>query len=592
MNVHTKPAKPRAVPAPESEASPIAPDCSGQDFYALDRGLRELLALYLPADVLAHLEPHFKRLGVLAGGRLDELARIADKNGPVLHPRDRFGRDEDWIEYHPSYREMEEIAFGDFQFHAMSHRAGVLGLDAPMHPVAKYACQYLFVQGEFGIMCPISVTDTSIYLIRKYASPQLKDYLLPRMLSGDLASLWKGTQFMTEKAGGSDIGQVETIARNEAGTWRLHGEKWFCSHADADVALILARPEGAPAGTKGLALFALPRRLEDGTRNSYRIVRLKDKLGTRSMASGEIRLEGAVAYPVGRLDQGLKQMMDQVNLSRLSHGVRAAAMMRRCLNEALTVARHRVAFGKPVIEHPLARRQLMKLMVPTEQALSMAMAAAAVMGEADAGSSQAADVLRILTPLVKFRACRDNVPVATGAMEMRGGNGYIEEWVNPRLVRDAQIGLLWEGTSNINALDVIGRAVGRSKAHKALEALLRGRLKAIAGLPAAFTGRLEATLARALAFAEQVAKEPASEPQARRAASALYHAASAALLAWEGTRPGADARRALVSRFVLEHRLSPKDPLASDGAAWEEPAIALLLDDAPVSLTRASALLA
>ena len=188
-----------------------------------------------------------------------------------------------------------------------------------------------------------------------------------------------------------------------------------------------------------------------------------------------------MAYPVGRLDQGLKQMMDQVNLSRLSHGVRAAAMMRRCVNEALTAARHRVAFGKPVIEHPLARRQLMKLMVPTEQALSMAMAAAAVMGEADAGSAEAADVLRILTPLVKFRACRDNVAVATGAMEMRGGNGYIEEWVNARLVRDAQIGLLWEGTSNINALDVIGRAVGRAKAHKALEALLRGRLKAIVG---------------------------------------------------------------------------------------------------------------
>ena len=404
--------------------------------------------------------------------------------------------------------------------------------------------------------------------------------------------MWKGTQFMTEKAGGSDIGQVETVARNEAGTWRLTGEKWFCSHTDADVALILARPEGAPAGTKGLALFALPRRLEDGSRNSYRIVRLKDKLGTRSMASGEIRLEGAVAYPVGRLDQGLKQMMDQVNLSRLSHGVRAAAMMRRCVNEALTVARHRVAFGKPVIEHPLARRQLMKLMVPTEQALSMAMAAAAVMGEADAGSTEAADVLRILTPLVKFRACRDNVPVATGAMEMRGGNGYIEEWVNPRLVRDAQIGLLWEGTSNINALDVIGRAVGRAKAHKALEALLRGRLKAIVGLPAAFTGRLETTLGRALAFAEQVAKQPASEPQARRAASALYHAASAVLLAWEGTRPGADARRALVSRFVLEHRLSPKDPLESDGAGWEESAIELLLDDASVPLTRASALLA
>ena len=156
----------------------------------------------------------------------------------------------------------------------------------------------------------------------------------------------------------------------------------------------------------------------------------------------------------------------------------------------------------------------MKMMVPTEQALSMAMAAAAVMGEADAGSAEAADVLRILTPLVKFRACRDNVPVATGAMEVRGGNGYIEEWVNPRLVRDAQIGLLWEGTSNINALDVIGRAVGKAKAHKALEALLRGRLKAIVGLPAAFTGRLDKALARALAFAEQ--RGAGARPPSRR----------------------------------------------------------------------------
>ena len=600
MNVHTKPgkrqagAKPAAAKAAPAAvaASPIAPDCSGQDFYAIDAGLQQLLALYLPADTRAQLEPHFARLGVLAGGRLDELARTADANGPVLHPRDRFGRDEDWIEYHPSYREMEAIAFGDFQFHAMSHRAGTLGMDAPLPPVAKYACQYLFVQGEFGIMCPISVTDTSIYLLRKYASPELKAYLLPKMLSADPAVQWKGTQFMTEKAGGSDIGRVETVARNEGGTWRLYGDKWFCSHADADVALMLARPEGAPEGTRGLALFALPRRLEDGTRNSYRIVRLKDKLGTRSMASGEIRLEGAVAYPVGRLDQGLKQMMDQVNLSRLSHGVRAAAMMRRCVNEALTVARHRVAFGKAIIEHPLLRRQLMKLMVPAEQALSMTMAAAAAMGEADAGSTEAAEVLRILTPLVKFRACRDNVTVATGAMEVRGGNGYIEEWVNARLIRDAQVGLLWEGTSNINALDVIGRAVGKSRAHKPLEALLRGRLKETAGLPVAFVGRLEQALSRALQFAERVAREPASEPQARRAASALYHAASAVLLAWEGARNPADARRALLARCVLEHRLSPKDPLEPEATAWEGPAIAALLEDAPVPLARASSLLA
>lgn len=247
------------------------------------------------------------------------------------------------------------------------------------------------------------------------------------MLSPDLPTLWKGTQFMTEKAGGSDVGAIETIARHTDGAWHLHGEKWFCSHADADVALLLARPEGAASGTRGLGLFAMPRRLEDGSRNAYRVVRLKEKLGTRSMASGEIRLEGAFAWLVGRVDAGIKQMLEQVNLSRLSHGVRAAAMMRRCVNEALTVARHRAAFGREIIDYPLMRRQLMKLIVPTEQALSMAMAAADAMGRAQAGSAEAERELRILTPLLKLRACRDNIGVATGAMEVRGGNGYIED---------------------------------------------------------------------------------------------------------------------------------------------------------------------
>ena len=482
------------------------------DFYAADQGLRDLLAIYLPGEVLDRLTPHYQRLGQLAGGRLDELARIADRHPPVLHPRDRFGRDSDWIEYHPAYREMEQIAFGDFQFHAMSHRGGVLGMEGPLPPVAKYAFQYLFVQGEFGLMCPISVTDTSIHLIRKFGSNSLQDYLLPKMLSFDLSTMWKGTQFITEKAGGSDIGAVETVARNHDGIWRLYGEKWFCSHTDADVALLLARPEGAPAGTQGLALFALPRRTRDGARNAYRIVRLKDKLGTKSMASGEIRLEGAEAYLVGQQDQGLKQMMEQVNLSRLSHGVRAAAMMRRCVNEALAAARGRMAFGHAVADFPLMRRQLMKLLVRAEQSLSMALCAADALGR---GAAE----LRILTGLLKLRACRDNVVVATGAMEARGGNGYIEDWVNPRLIRDAQIGLLWEGTSNINALDVIGRAVGKSGAHRALQSKLQHRLDASTTLPRRFSPLCDA-LDRAIAPVERVATER-QETLARQAATAL-----------------------------------------------------------------------
>jgi acyl-CoA dehydrogenase len=480
---------------------------------------------------------------------------------------------------------MEQIAFGDFQFHAMSHRGGVLGMDRPLPPVAKYAFQYLFVQGEFGLMCPISVTDTSIHLIRKFGSNSLQDYLLPRMLSADLSTMWKGTQFMTEKAGGSDVGAIETIARQQDGVWRLYGEKWFCSHTDADVALMLARPEGAPAGTRGLALFALPRHTRDGARNAYRIVRLKDKLGTKSMASGEIRLEGAEAYLVGQPDAGLKQMMEQVNLSRLSHGVRAAAMMRRCVNEALAAARGRTAFGQTVADFPLMRRQLMKLLVPAEQALSMALCTADALGRG------ATTELRILTGLLKLRACRDNAVVATGAMEARGGNGYIEDWVNPRLIRDAQVGLLWEGTSNINALDVINRAVGKTSAHLALQSMLRGRLEKSATLPQPFRAALGTALDRAIALAERVASQ-GQETLARQAATALYDAATAVLLAWEGTRPGADARRSLLSRFVLTHRLSPADPLAPQEAAWEAPATAALLANRRLDMAQATPLLA
>ncbi len=569
----------------------IAPDCAGMNFYALDRGLRDLLGLYLqPAD-FRRLQPHFDRLGELAGGRLDELARIADKHPPVLNARDRFGRDEDWIDYHSSYREMEKIAFGDFQFHAMSHRAGTLGMDRPLPAVAKYALQYLFVQAEFGLMCPISVTDTSIHLIRKFASPELKDYLLPKMLSADPAVQWKGTQFMTERAGGSDVGAIETTARCEDGVWRLTGDKWFCSHADADVALLLARPEGAAAGTKGLALFALPRRLKDGSRNAYRIVRLKDKLGTRSMASGEILLEGAVAYLVGDVRAGLKQMMEQVNLSRLSHGVRAAAMMRRCVNEAMVCARSRAAFGKPIIDYPLLRKQLLKIAVPAEQALSMFLFAASAMDRANAGSKEAEGALRILTPLLKFRACRDNVPVATGAMEVRGGNGYIEEWVNARLIRDAQVGVLWEGTSNINALDIVTRAVGKSRAHRTLGTALTKLLDNAAGVPAGFRNRLRLALDRTLAFAERVAAEPALEASCRQAASGLYHITSAILMTWEGARPEADARRALYARLVLEHRLSPQDPLEPDAGDWEREAAALIFSQRQVAMADVARLL-
>ncbi|WP_368744758.1 acyl-CoA dehydrogenase family protein [Desertibaculum subflavum] len=570
----------------------LAPTCAGLNFFAIDNSLRTLLPQYMEPKLLKHLEPHLSELGELGGGRLGELSDAAEKHQPVLHPRDRFGRDEEWIEFHPAYRGMEEIAFGRFGMHAMTHRGGVLGWPTAMPPIAKYVFHYLFAQAEFGLLCPVNLTDSSSELVHRFGSEEIKSRFLADMWSQDLNRLKRLSQFMTEKIGGSDAGAAELTAVQDGGAWRLWGEKWFCSNADADFAVLLARPEGAVAGGKGLGLFLMPKVLEDGSRNSYRIVRLKEKLGSKTMASGEIVFEGALAYQLGELDQGMKQMLVMVNSSRISHLARAAGMMRRCLNEAFQAAQHRNAFGRAVIEHPLMRRQMLKMMVPTEQALSALMYAAAITGEA--GSSKRAEqALRMLTPIAKYRACRDNVTVATGAMEARGGNGYIEDWPNARLVRDAHLGLLWEGTSNINALDAVQRAVGKVKAHIALREDLAERLDAAPGLPGQFRNRLESGIANAFRFAEEVASVPENERFCRVAAGLLYHATTASLLAEEGLRAGAeggDARRLLLARFVLEHKLRRDAPIALDALRWEEAATTLLLSDEPVPLDKATEL--
>lgn len=535
----------------------VAPDCRGLNFYDIDQSFQDLLSIRLPVEVLNHIRPHLQRLGQLAGGVLDELAMTSDQNGPVLKTRSRFGVNEDWVEYHPAYREMEKIAFCDFGIHAMSRAENVLGWPQRFIPLAKYAFQYVFVQAEFGLMCPVSVTDSSAYLIERYGDPEVKARFLPGMTSTDPASLIKGTQFMTERTGGSDVGTNRLQAIHDGKNWRLYGDKWFCSAVDADVALLLARPADSPDGTKGLALFAMPKRLDDGRRNTYRIARLKDKLGTRSMASGEIIFEGALAYLIGDVSRGLKQMLDQVNLSRLSHGVRAAAMMRRCWNEAMVVSNYRVAFRKRLIDHPLHRRQLMKILLPTEQALSMFVYAAEMMHKAEEGDIKAELALRILTPLLKFRSCRDNIKVATTAMEVRGGNGYIEDFINARLVRDAHIGVLWEGTSNINALDAVQRAAGKDGAHNVLAISLNEWVEQSPCIPKSLRDRLLESIERARAFMDESASTLEGEYQCREASSLFYHVASAALMAGEGARlaeNGGDARRILMADQVLTHR--------------------------------------
>jgi alkylation response protein AidB-like acyl-CoA dehydrogenase len=557
------------------------PDSRGLNLFHADPSFRGLLELHLERDLFVHLAPHMDALGAMAGGTLDELALDADRNPPRL----KAGS----IEKHEAYKELEALAFGTYGLAAMSHRGGVLDWPAPLPPIAKYALSYLFVQAEFGVCCPLSMTDSLTRTIRKFADPALVARYLPGLTSQDMDTLVQGAMFMTEQQAGSDVGRIKTLARRKDDEWLLYGDKWFCSNADAGLALVLARPQGAPEGTDGLSLFLLPRILPDGSPNRYRIVRLKDKLGTRDMPSGEIALEGATAYMVGDPSRGFKQMADMINMSRLSNGMRAAGMMRRALTEALFVARNREAFGSALEKLPLMRRQLLKLMLPTEAARSVLFFVSNELQHADAGSEDSRKRVRLLTPLIKFRACRDARRVTGDAMEVRGGVGYTEEWSDPRLVRDAHLGSIWEGTSNVVALDVL-RAIRREHCLEALLPVLNERIERA---PRLLAGRLAASLDKAAEFAHEAATTK-SDAHARQAATGLYYACAAALLADEGARLGerGDARRLLIAFLAYMHRLAPRDPLRRQTAAYETDLADALLPEKAVPADTAEKILA
>ncbi|WP_313350893.1 acyl-CoA dehydrogenase family protein [Paracoccus sp. (in: a-proteobacteria)] len=447
------------------------PDSIGMNVFFADPAMADLLRIYLPPEILPIATAEAARMGGLVGNRLEQLALTADQNPPALHIRARNGALSERIEKHPAYEELEDVAFGQFGLAAMSHRPGVFGIGSKLPPLVKYALVYLFVQAEFGLCCPLSMTDSLTRTLVKFGSAELIDKYFDQLTSQNMDELFQGAMFMTEQMAGSDVGAIDTIARLEDGEWKLYGDKWFCSNPDAALAMVLARPVGGDAGTRGLTLFLLPRFLPDGRKNDYRIVRLKDKMGTRSMASGEIALEGATAYIVGDPGRGFKHMTDMINNSRLANGVRSAGLMRRAVNESVFIATNRTAFGKRLIDLPLMRRQLAKMLVTAEQGRSMVFHTARVLEAADRGEANMAKVLRIMTPLVKFRTCRDARKVAGDGMEVRGGCGYIEEWSDARVLRDAHLGSIWEGTSNIVALDV-ARAVRREDALSALETYL------------------------------------------------------------------------------------------------------------------------
>src|SRR3989338_668649 len=454
-------------PLPVQDAMPTT---RGLNFYLEDPNLEFVCSTLMDGPTLERARPHLVALGAVAGDDLEALAAQADRQGPVLRAWDERGRRVDEIVFHPSYREMERLAFGRFGLAALSHRDGVLGWPGRVPHVVKYALSYLFSQSEFGLLCPVNMTDSTARMLRRHGSAELQARYLPRLTTTDPA-----------EGGGARGG---------------------------------ARRGGPPAGTRGLAMFLAPKVLPDGTKNAWIINRLKDKLGSRSMATGEVTYTGAVAYVVGELGRGFKQMMEMVNGSRLSNAMRAAGIMRRCVLESLVHARGRAAFGGALAALPLLRASLLEMLLDAEAAASVVLNGAALFDGADAGRAEDARLLRAWTPIAKGWITARARWVASEAMNVRAGNGYTEEWPNARLLRDSYLGAIWEGTTSIVALDV-QRAVLKDGAFAPLAGFITRRLETV-GEPAAKPG---ADLVRtALAeIAERTLARPRPPKPQRRA---------------------------------------------------------------------------
>jgi len=424
------------------------------DWYGPDEHLRWLARRSVGEALWPTADSALSELGTLVPQVIEPLARQADRNPPVLRQYDARGARIDEIDFHPAYRELERTVLG-FGAVRAPYVAGWRGLSGCAPRTLVSAMLYLVLQSDQAITgCPIGMMDAMALCLQRN-DPELAKRFVPR-IADDTGHHMTSAMFLTEKAGGSDVGANETVAtRADDGTWRLDGEKWFASCPQSDLILVLARPQGAPGGPRGLGLFLMPRSLEDGSRNSFVIHRLKEKFGTRAMASGEVGLRGAFAWQVGDISRGLPQMMDMVNVTRIGIATATAGAMRRNAFEALTHTRGRSTFGLQLDQHPLMRDSLVELVVDSVAGLTAAMGVAALADRATAGDREAAAALRLLTPLFKMHGTERARVSATEAMEVRGGNGFIEDWPDARILRDVYVHAIWEGSGNVIALDVL-----------------------------------------------------------------------------------------------------------------------------------------
>ena len=420
--------------------------------YSDDLLLRSYLARVLPGDVLRDVEESLVEMGRLAGGELYEL-QLADRlNEPALTQWDAWGNRVDKIELTPLWRVAERVAAEHgVVATAYEQKHGSLSR------VHQCALAYLFTPSTDIYSCPLAMTDGAARTLLGSGNQALIDRAVPHLITRDPKEFWTAGQWMTELTGGSDVGLTETIAKEESGVFRLYGRKWFTSAISSQMALTLARPEGNPPGGRGLALFYLETRDEHGRPQNIQINRLKDKLGTRKVPTAELTLDGTPAQLVKGPTDGVRNIAPLLNITRLWNGISAVSLMRRGLALSLDYAHKRVAFGAPLSEKPLHRDTLATLLAETAGAFQLAFYVAELTGRSETReiSDDDALLLRVLTPVMKLTTGKQSVMVASEVLETFGGAGYVEDTGLPVLLRDSQVLPIWEGTTNVLALDTL-----------------------------------------------------------------------------------------------------------------------------------------
>jgi putative acyl-CoA dehydrogenase len=436
---------------PTHEVGNQPPPLVDYNVFRSDRALVEAIARENGLGAFAELD----ELGILAGGaEAQTLGRLANEHQPVLRTHDRYGNRIDEVEFHPAYHELMRIATR-FGLHATPWE----GRDPAGH-LTRAAKFYVWAQVEAGHGCPISMTYAAVPPLR--AQPALAALWEPRLSScsydprlvpiAEKSAALCGMA-MTEKQGGSDVRANQTRAVFAEATpygdaYRLTGHKWFCSAPMSDAFLVLAQ------AAEGLTCFLMPRVLPDGSRNSIAIQRLKDKLGNRSNASAEIELDETWAIALGEPGRGIQTIVEMVNFTRLDCMNGSAALMRQATVQAIHHAMHRRAFGKTLVDQPLMQNVLADLALESEAAAVLLMRLANSVDQA-AIDEREATVKRFGTALGKYYVCKRAPAIVAEALECLGGNGYVEESGMPRLYREAPLNSIWEGSGNINALDVL-----------------------------------------------------------------------------------------------------------------------------------------